>query len=207
MRQEINPKDTNRAIAFELWTKSPMPMVTLTKTFDVTRLLKVSRSRDMKFNMLLCWCIGQAASKIEEFYMLPQDGKLYKYDRLAINVIVNNVKGGLSFCDVAVCDDLQQFNTNYLHLTETISQTCQDILDDDAVIVGTSAMTSTELDCIVNAYIGIYNNPFLAWGRYRKGWLKTTLPISFQFHHAQMDGGHAGKFLANLQKEIYRLRK
>ena len=30
MKQEINPKDTNRAIAFELWTKSPMPMVTLT---------------------------------------------------------------------------------------------------------------------------------------------------------------------------------
>jgi chloramphenicol O-acetyltransferase type A len=202
MKQEINPKDTNRAIAFELWTKSPMPMVTLTKTFDVTYLRKVSHKHGMKFNMLLCWCIGQAASKIEEFYMLPQDGKLYKYDRMAINVIVNNVKGGLSFCDVAVCDDLQQFNTNYLHLTETISQTCQDILDDDAVIVGTSAMTSTELDCIVNAYTGIYNNPFLAWGRYRKGWLKTTLPISFQFHHAQMDGGHAARFLDELQKTI-----
>jgi chloramphenicol O-acetyltransferase type A len=62
MKQEINPKDTNRAIAFELWTKSPMPMVTLTKTFDVTRLCKVSRKRGMKFNMLLCWCIGKAAS-------------------------------------------------------------------------------------------------------------------------------------------------
>ncbi len=207
MKQEINPKDTNRSIAFELWTKSPMPMVTLTKTFDVTHLRKVSRKHGMKFNMLLCWCIGQAASKIEEFYMLPKDGKLYKYDRMAINVIVNNVKGGLSFCDVAVCDNLEQFNTNYLHLTETISQTCQDILDDDAVIVGTSAMTSTELDCIVNQYSGIYNNPFLAWGRYRKGWLKTTLPISFQFHHAQMDGGHAGRFLANLQEEINRIYK
>ncbi len=207
MKQEINPKDTNRSIAFELWTKSPMPMVTLTKTFDVTHLRKVSRKHGMKFNMLLCWCIGQAASKIEEFYMLPKDGKLYKYDRMAINVIVNNVKGGLSFCDVAVCDNLEQFNTNYLHLTETISQTCQDILDDDAVIVGTSAMTSTELDCIVNQYSGIYNNPFLAWGRYRKCWLKTTLPISFQFHHAQMDGGHAGRFLANLQEEINRIYK
>ena len=202
MKQEINPKDTNRALAFELWTKSPMPMVTLTKTFDVTHLRKVSHKHGMKFNMLLCWCIGQAASKIEEFYMLPQDGKLYKYDRMAINVIVNNVKGGLSFCDVAVCDNLEQFNTNYLQLTETISQTCQDILDDDAVIVGTSAMTSTELDSIVNQYSGIYNNPFLAWGRYRKGWLKTTLPISFQFHHAQMDGGHATRFLDELQKTI-----
>ena len=168
MKQKINPKDTNRAIAFELWTKSPMPMVTLTKTFDVTRLRKVSRRRGMKFNMLLA----------------------------------DNVKGGLSFCDVAVCDDLEQFNANYIHLTETISQTCQDILDDEAVIVGTSALTGTELDCIVNQYSGIFTNPFLAWGRYRKGWLKTTLPISFQFHHAQMDGSHAARFLEELQKTI-----
>jgi len=209
MKQEIDPKDTNRAIAFELWTKSPMPMVTLTKTFDVTRLRKVSRKRGMKFNMLLCWCIGQAASKIEEFYMLPQkDGtsgmgwKLYKYDRMAINVIVDNVKGGLSFCDVAVCDDLEAFNTNYTHLTETISQSCQDILDEEAVIVGTSAVTGTELDSITNQYSGIFNSPFLVWGRYRKGWLKTTLPISFQFHHAQMDGKHAARFLEELQRTI-----
>ena len=60
----------------------------------------------------------------------------------------------------------------------------------------------TELDSIVNQYSGIYTNPFLAWGRYRKGWLKTTLPISFQFHHSQMDGTHAARFLEKLQKTI-----
>ena len=210
MRQEIDPNETKRAIPFKLWTKSSMPMVTLTKTFDVTRLCKVSRRRGMKFNMLLCWCIGRAASGIEEFYMLPQwlqtgDGtewKLYKYDRMAINMIVDNVKGGLSFCDVAVSDDLEAFNANYLHLTETIRQSCQDILDDGAVIVGTSAVTGTELDSIVNQYSGIYTNPFVAWGRYRKGWLKTTLPISFQFHHAQMDGTQAAQFLEELQRTM-----
>lgn len=202
MKQEINPQDTNRAIAFELWIKSPMPMVTITKTFDVTRLRRVSRRRGLKFTMLLCWCIGKAASRIEEFYMLPQNGKLYKYDHMAINIIVENVKGGLSFCDVTVSDDLEQFNANYLHLTETISQTCHDILDDEAVIVGTSAVTGTELDCIVNQYSGQFNNPMVMWGRYHKGWLKTTLPISFQFHHAQMDGGHAAHFLEELQKTI-----
>ena len=202
MKQEINPQDTNRAIAFELWIKSPMPMVTVTKTFDVTRLFRVSRRRGLKFTMLLCWCIGKAASRIEEFYMLPQNGKLYKYDHMAINIIVENVKGGLSFCDVAVSDDLEQFNANYLHLTGTISQTCQDILDDEAAIVGTSAVTGTELDCIVNQYSGQFNNPMVMWGRYHKGWLKTTLPISFQFHHAQMDGGHAAHFLEELQKTI-----
>ena len=50
MKYEIDPKDTSRAQAFELWMMSPMPMVTLAKTFDVTRLLKVSRRRGMKFN-------------------------------------------------------------------------------------------------------------------------------------------------------------
>ena len=65
MRQEINPKETCRAMAFELWMKSPMPMVTFTKTFDVTRLCKVSRRRGMKFNMLLCWCIGKTASRAQ----------------------------------------------------------------------------------------------------------------------------------------------
>ena len=213
MKQEINPKETSRAMAFELWMKSPMPMVTLTKTFDVTRLCRVSRRRGLKFNMLLCWCIGKTASRIEEFYMLPQrlrvgeqssgiDGKLYKYDRMAVNMIVDNIKGGLSFCDIAVTDDLEQFNANYLQRTETIRQTCQDILDEDAVIVGTSTLTGTELDCIVNQYSGIFTNPFLAWGRYRKHWFKVTLPISFQFHHAQMDGSHAARFLEDLQRII-----
>ena len=202
MKQEINPKETSRAMAFELWMKSPMPMVTLTKTFDVTRLCRISRRRGLKFNMLLCWCIGKTASRIEEFYMLPHDGKLYKYDRMAVNMIIDNIKGGLSFCDIAVTDDLEHFNADYLQRTETIRRTCQDVLDEDAVIVGTSTLTGTELDCIVNQYSGIFTNPFLAWGRYHKGWLKTTLPISFQFHHAQMDGSHAARFLEELQKAI-----
>ena len=183
---------------------SPMPMVTLTKTFDVTRLCKACRRRGLKFNMLLCWCVGKAASRIEEFYLSPQNGKLYQYDRLVINIVVESIKGELCFCDIAVTDDLERFNADYIHLTKTVSQTCQDILDDDAAKVGTSAVTGTELNCIVNQY-GTINDPFLAWGRYRKGWLKTTLPISFQFHHVQMDGGHACRFLNNLQDEINRL--
>ena len=59
MKIEVNPKDTPRAEAFEMWMTSPMPMVTLTKTFDVSNLLKVGRKSCMKFNALLCWCIEQ----------------------------------------------------------------------------------------------------------------------------------------------------
>ena len=202
MKKEINPKETSRAVAFELWMKSPMPMVTFTKTFDVTRLYKVSRRRGLKFNMLLCWCIGKAASMVDEFYLLPEKGKLYKYDRLAINVIVNNKDVGINSCDIPYNDDLEKFNEDYIAMTRSVSIACQSTFVDDAMVIGTSAMTVTELDCIVNQYTDQFCNPMVMWGRYRKKWLRVTLPISFQFHHAQMDGGHAARFLDELQKVI-----
>ena len=202
MKQEIDPSQTARADAFELWMSSPMPMVTLTKAFDVTRLVKICRRSGMKFNMLLCWCIGKAASMMDEFYLLPEEGKLFKYDHLAINVIVNNSSGGINSCDIPYTDDLEKFNEDYLALTQSASTACHSTFVDDAMVIGTSAMTTTELDSIVNQYTDQFCNPMVMWGRYRKSWLKTTLPISFQFHHVQMDGGHAARFLDELQKTI-----
>ena len=207
MKQEINPQESIRAEAFSMWMSSPMPMVTLLKTYNVSHLVKVSRRTGMKFTMLMCWCIGKAASSIDEFFLLPENQRLFCYDRLAINIVVQNVKGGISLCDVPFSDDIEQFNVNYLELTSQAAKSCKSTALDDYMIVGTSALPQTELDCIVNQYSGRYNNPFLAWAKYRKGWFKTTLPVSFQFHHAQMDGGHAAKFLQCLQDEIYKVLK
>ena len=50
MKTEVNPKDTNRAEAFELWMSSPMPMVTLTKTFDVSNLVRACKRLGVRFN-------------------------------------------------------------------------------------------------------------------------------------------------------------
>ena len=69
--REINPKETARASAFGLWMKAPNPMVTFFKTYDVIPLIKVSKNRGMKFNMLLDFCIGKAAASVKEFYLLP----------------------------------------------------------------------------------------------------------------------------------------
>ena len=205
MKTEVNPKDTNRAEAFELWMSSPMPMVTLTKTFDMSNLIRVSKRLGVKFNALLCWCIGKAATQTEEFYILPENGKLFQYDCIAVNVIVNNIKGGINSCDIPYTDDMKGFIREYDTLTKKVSTECKSTFLEDHMIVGTSAMIQTELDSIVNQYTDKFCNPMVMWGKYSKHWFKTTLPISFQNHHPQMDGAHAGKFLANLQNEINRL--
>ena len=202
MKTEVNPKDTVRAKAFELWMTSPMPMVTLTKTFDVSNLLKVSRKTGMRFNALLCWCIAKAATQMEEFYLLPEQGKLYRFDNIAVNVIVNNCKGGINSCDIPFTEDVAKFVGSYNTLTTQVIERCESSFLEDYMIVGTSAMVQTELDSIVNQYTDKFCNPMVMCGKYRKGLLKTTLPISFQFHHAQMDGGHAAMFLELLQSKI-----
>ena len=204
--KEVNPQETSRASAFDLWMTSPMPMVTLTKTFNITRIHKASKKRHIKLNALLCWCIGKAASQVEEFYMLPVQGKMFQYERLAINVIVNNLKGGINSCDIPYTNDFSHFYEDYIRWTQSTSESCESTFIEDAMIIGTSAVVATELDCIVNQYTDKFLNPMVMWGKFRKSWFKTTLPISFQFHHVQMDGGQAAMFLEKIQKEIDELK-
>ena len=226
MPKEVNPKDTDRAAAYKLWMKVPNPMVTFFKTFDVTNIIKVSRKRKLKFNMLLDYCIGKAAAAVKEFYMLPVGDKLIWYDSIAVNTIVKNKNGAVSSCDLSFDADLNQFNEQYLKYTTQTAASCLDRdLSETCMVIGTSAIIDTEIDGAVgmnsgifNAIIdteidgavgmnsGIFNNPFIIWGRYKKKWLRYYLPLSFQFHHTQMDGAHAGVFLKNLQSEINLLK-
>ena len=136
-------------------------MVTFFKTFDVTNLIKVSRKRKLKFNMLLDYCIGKAAAEIKEFYILPVGDKLIRYDAIAVNTIVKNKEGEVSSCDLAFDADLSRFNDEYLEHTAETAASCRD---------------------------------------------RDLSELSFQFHHTQMDGAHAGAFLKNLQNEINRLK-
>lgn len=206
MPREVNPKDTKRAAAYELWMKAPNPMVTFFKEMDITNLIKISKKRQLKFNMLLDYCIGRAAVNVEEFYTLPVGNKLLQYDTIAVNTIVKNKEGEVSSCDILYVEDLDEYNRQYLKYTSQVAKSCRDRdLSDDSMVIGTSAIIDTEIDGAVGMNSGIFNNPFIIWGRYKKKLFRYYLTISFQFHHTQMDGAHAGRFLANLQNEINRL--
>ena len=207
MKQVVDPKGTTRAEAYELWMNAPNPMVTFFKTLDVTPLIRLSRKRGLKFNMLLCWCIGKAASEIKEFYMLPVGRDLLQYDSIAVNTIVKNRIGGVSSCDVPFSHDPAVFHANYLRLTRTVAESCENHDLTDCMVIGTSAIVDTEIDGAVGMNSGIFNNPFIIWGKYHRGFFKTTLKLSFQFHHTQMDGAHAGRFLQLLQKNILEIGK
>lgn len=201
----IDPESTARAEAYKLWMSAPNPMVTFFKTLEVTPLLRFGRRRGYKFNILLCWCIGKAASEAGEFYLLPVGRELWQYDSIAVNTIVKNKTGEVSSCDVPFSADLAQFNADYLRLTRAVAESCENHDLPGSMVIGTSAIVDTEIDGAVGMNSGIFNNPFIIWGKYHKGLFRTTLKLSLQFHHTQMDGAHAGRFLERLQEHMNRI--
>jgi len=201
--REIDPKDTPRAEAFELFMEAPMPMVTVTHTFNVTKLIRFSKQKKLKLNMLLCWCIGKAASVIPEFFMLPVNNKFLQYDKLAVNIMIITKSNELKSCDVPFSEDLSEFVESYEKFSGKVYEQSEHFnVSGDFAIVSTSVITEYEADSITSIYCKKFSNPFLAWGKIRHSWFKYTLPISFQFHHVQMDGLCAMRFLKLLQTEI-----
>lgn len=208
MIKQIDPKDTSREKAFEFWRHSPTPMVTVSRTLDVSHLLNISRKHKYRFNMLMCWCISRAASMLEQFYIFPAHESLIFSDSLAVSTVIQTLDGNLCHCDVPLCYSVDLFNREYMMLTRHVQNTCKpyDISDSYAVIK-TTAFPNHELDSFEDAYSVVDSRPSLVWGKYRKRLFKTTLPVFFRFHHGQMDELHALTFLDLLQKEIDKVSK
>ena len=205
--REVNPKETSRGRQFEIWKNASNPMLTFVKKMNVTNLVKISKKKHLKFNMLLDYCIGKAGIGQKEFYLLPVGDKLMQFDNIAINTMVKNHTGEVSSCDIAFNGDFDCYNRDYLKYTTEVAQTCIDRdLSEDHMVIGTSAVIDTELVFAGGMYSGIYNNPFIIWGRYSRHYFRYYLNLSFQFHHTQMDGAHATRFLNSIQKEINDLR-
>lgn len=207
MMKAVNPEDTPRAQQYEIWKQAPNPMLVFVKKMDVTNLVRLSKKHQLKFNMLLDFCIGKAALAQREFYLLPVGDQLMQFDQIAVNTMVKNHAGGVSSCDIAFDGDFDTYNRDYLRYTREVAATAVDRdLSSTCMVIGTSAVIDTELVFAGGMYSGIYNNPFIMWGRYSRHFFRYSLHLSFQFHHTQMDGAHASAFLERVQQEIHGLR-
>ena len=130
-----------------------------------------------------------------------------QFDNIAINTMVKNHTGEVSSCDIAFNGNFDNYSQDYLKYTTEVAESCIDRdLSEEYMIIGTSAIIDTELEFGGGMYSGIFNNPFIIWGRYSRHFFKYHLNLSFQFHHTQMDGAHAARFLKSIQEEINDLR-
>ena len=147
----IDPTTTDRAMSYELFINAPMPMVTIHKTIEITKLVRFSKRKKLKLNMLLNYCIGFVASQIKEFKLIPVEKKLVQYDRIGVSVIVDNKEGGINSCSIPFSEDLQKFNEDYLSLTNKVRESCENY---DLLSLGRHRYLSSKLTVYATCIAG-----------------------------------------------------
>lgn len=201
MLQKVNPMETIRAKGYELFHNMTNPMITFTKKFDITNVIKQAK-KGYKLNLIMCYLICKASRSIPEFrYSVRKDGFYYS-DELCMSMIAKCKDNSIAFCNVEYNDDFSQFEENYFFASNYCYENCKHFLKEDCAIIGTSTLTLTSIESVVNGYNEDFMSPFLIWGKYTKKMFKKYVNLSFQFHHAQMDGEHACKFFVSLQNEM-----
>lgn len=205
MKKKITPAEAGRELEYSYWINNSMPMFHLTATLDITRLVRLSRKdKRMKMNMLMCYCIVRAAQKVKEFHTLIANKEFIWSDRINVQTILKDKEGQLRFVDLPCTDSLEEFSENYYRIGKEVWEKCEHHLDEDALFIGTSCLsTSLPLDAVVNQCNESFLNPFLMWGAYRRQFpWRYKLSISLQVHHVQINGSEACQFLELLQDEM-----
>ena len=205
--KEVNPALTSRAQSFALFASAPMPMLTVFKTLDVTKAVKKAKRRKVKLNALLCHAVYLAAKDINEMHYLVKDGKLFFSKELSVGLVVKGKDGKLLNCDVPASENFSVFYSDYNRVIEKALEENEPQEDTERVSIGTSAILTGSIDGLVNLYSPAFTNPFLVWSKYENKFLRKKLKVSFQFHHAQLDGAEAVLFLENLQKVLSKADK
>ena len=86
------------------------------------------------------------SSQIREFFTLPVDGRLMKYDSLAVNTIVANGMGEVSSCDVPFSDNIVDFSADYDRFTRQVAESCENHDLTESMVIGTSALVDYDID-------------------------------------------------------------
>ena len=204
-KRKVDLKEYEYAEMYERFIKEPAPSVSVTGNFDITNVYK-QKQKGHSLNALLCYCVLQAAQKVDEFhYSIKEDG-LYYYDYVKTNAVVNGKNGQLYYADYKYFDNFKDFEEEYKKITKYCEENCTHFSEDTGALVSTSAIPGFPFTSFSLGISITFWDHFIMWGKYEKKGFKKKLNISLRFHHATIDGQRAAKFFNELQNEFKKIK-
>lgn len=203
---KVNEQTFERAFNYNRFKNMEMAGVCVTGKIDVTKAYKLSK-KGHKFNAIMCFAVMHAAQNVKEFhYQIEEDG-LYFYKNMQTNYVVKGRDGNLYFPDVKWCEKLSEFEEEYIKVGKFCIENNQHYIINQGAKISTSAVVNYPFQSISLGLLPDFIDNFCMWGAYEKHLTKTYLNVSLRFHHALMDGEHAGLFLKNLQEIMKNIEK
>lgn len=186
---------------FKRFVGQTNPCVCASGCFDITNLY--NRKSEHKLNAMLCYCIQEAGQGIEEFhYIIDENHNLYYYKNVKTNAVVNGVDGTLYWPDFKYCKKFEDFEKEYNEKTEYSRTHCTHVKDVPGALLSTSAIVNYPFTSFIIGKSDDFWDNFLMWGKYIIEGDKVKLNITLRFHHAVIDGEHAGMFFKELQRQF-----
>ncbi len=177
------------------------PSICVTGKFDVSKLVK--HKNTYSFNAMLCYCIQQAAQKIDALhYAIKPDG-LYYYTNVKTNAVIFGKDNQHYYIDYPYYAVFKDYLKNYENSNNLHYEKCEHLEIDCGAVMSTSAVINFPFESFGLGISDTFWDHFILWGKFVKTRLKTHLNITLRFHHALIDGQTAGLFFNELQKEIY----
>ena len=120
---KVDPSEFKYATMYDRFISEKTPSLCATGKFDVTNIYKIYK-KGHKFNALMCYCIMQAAQKVEVFHYSIKDDGLYYYENVKSNAVINGVDGQLYYVDYKYHDNFKDFEEEYIKANEYCSKNC-----------------------------------------------------------------------------------
>jgi len=204
---KIVDKDSwKRKQIFECFSACQNPFYSMTARSDVTKLIEVTKKKNIPSSHAILYMIGKTVNDIPEFKCRLKDGNVVKYDKISLGMTVDREDDLFYFLDLEYFENSKEFLNNASNEIEPAKKSTQLFPDEEPRedVVYLSCIPWVNFTAFTNP-ISDYKTdtiPRIVWGKYTKEGDKTTIPVSLEAHHGFIDGRHMGLFYQKLQENF-----
>jgi len=208
MFNKIDVNNWPRAQMYYYFAKMAPTGYSLTVDIDVTKLVRVTREKQIKFFPAYLWLVTKNLNRFQEFKCAEKDGLIGYYDYLTpLYASWHEDTKTFSFMWTEYSDNFMDFYRDYLDNQEKYGSTQGVLCRPDAPPENAYTVSAIPWIEFKHFTVHSYENkpyyfPSVEAGKYYTKGDKIMMPLSITCHHATTDGWHINMFLENLQSDI-----
>ncbi len=203
---KIDLEQWDRGNLFKSYIDHMRIVMSLTVEIDVTKLVRLSKRRHMKFYPSMIWVVSKVVNAHDEFkYGWDAGGDLIRWEYISPSYAVFH-KEDQNFTKLVTefCSGLYDFHSRFL--------ADQNLYKDQRAFAENQPLNFFDVSCLpwvryqhfdVHVFDeGKFLAPVITWGKFEPERGRYLMPLSMNIHHAVADGYHLSRFFLEVQELI-----
>lgn len=209
MPDYLDIESWSRREQFHLFKGYDNPFFNVCANLDVTRLLRLARSREgLPFFLAYHYLALRAANELEPFRYRLRGDRVLVHDRihLGTTILLDDERFVFGYFDDD--DDFARFAEEARTRVESLrgGEGRLELRDDRDDLIHCTVLPWISFTSISHArrWGGQDSVPKIAFGKYFEDGGRVRMPVSVEVHHALMDGLHVGMYFERLERYFAR---